>query len=71
MKIEFLTSMASTSTAYLPGDVGDIPDKQAMRLIARGYARSVQPERATLSLPETAAIDARPQQPRGRAYNRR
>jgi hypothetical protein len=66
MKIEYLTSMSGPTMSVKPGDVADVADKQAARLIARGYAKAVQVERAVLSAPETAVIDTRPARPAGR-----
>ena len=42
MKIQFSVSIASSVWgAYGVGDVGDVPDDEAQRLIAAGYASPV------------------------------
>jgi hypothetical protein len=66
MKIEYLQSLAGHGFSVNAGDTADRPEKEALRLIERGIARAVQVERATLTLPESAALDLRPPRNHGR-----
>lgn len=42
MKIKFTTSLAGADFCRNPGDVADVPDAEAHRLIAAGYAVPVK-----------------------------
>lgn len=60
MKIQMLASLAGTDYSLKPGDITDMPDKAALRLIGRNMAKPVEPEHAVRSQPEAAAQDLRP-----------
>jgi hypothetical protein len=42
MRVRFLTSIASPSWSFAPGQEGDIPDTQALALIESGIAEPVK-----------------------------
>ena len=58
MKIKFLTGIAGPEMAYGPGDVADIDDADAKRLIEVGFAVPARVvatvETASAAAPETA-----------------
>ncbi len=61
MRIKFLVSMAGAGFTRNPGDVADIEEAEARRLIERGYAQPVRgrpPSKAVKQAPETA-VEAR------------
>ncbi|MFA5187198.1 MAG: hypothetical protein WC551_12035 [Patescibacteria group bacterium] len=51
MKLQFLTGVSSSEWgAFGAGEMGEVPDEEAKRLIAAGYAEPV----GTRAAPETA-----------------
>lgn len=65
MKIQFSTSIAGAFWTYGPGDVAELPDDEAQRLVAAGYAVPVKAtpiEKAVLPNPvvETATVVGKP-----------
>ncbi len=53
MRIEMLTSMAGPGCTRQAGEVVDVPDDEAKRLLAKGFAKEPGPGKR--SKPETAA----------------
>ncbi len=71
MRIKLLTSIATSTRGWAPGEVVDWPnDNEARRFIERGYAEAVEPPAAAV---ETTTLEAppkkrgRPPKPRGDA----
>ena len=56
MRIEYLVHFAGPGVKILPGDVREVDDAEAQRLIDRGYARCVPSGSRPRSVPSERAI---------------
>lgn len=52
MKIKYKTRAAGPDGIRIPGDIADLPEAQAKRLVAGGYAQTVDPPKGTEAEPE-------------------
>jgi hypothetical protein len=64
MRVRLLTARAARGLSQRAGDIVEISDAEAQRLIAAGYAAALEPETAMRAGPENAA------RPAGRAKSR-
>lgn len=60
MRVRLLVSMAGPGGAWSPGDEAELPDAEALRLIAAGYAEAAAgaPEQAVRQPARTAVSRA-------------
>ncbi|MDY6796963.1 MAG: hypothetical protein SWK76_17025 [Actinomycetota bacterium] len=74
MKVKMLTSMAGPNLSYQAGQVVEMDEKEAERLISAGFAEKAggreAPETATKSAPEKATRPAQGRKPAGKKNTR-